>query len=66
MRLPKPRSVLYGLLIVGLLISVGLLIAQDEETLRVRTPIDAEDPRFPDYLARLVGRPITSSDAFSC
>ncbi|HEV8315767.1 MAG TPA: phospholipase D-like domain-containing protein [Vicinamibacterales bacterium] len=65
MRLPKPRTVLYGLLIVGLLISVGLLIAQDEETLRVRTPIDAEDPRFPDYLARLVGRPITSGDAYS-
>jgi cardiolipin synthase len=54
----------YILLIVGLLVAVGLVIAQDQETLRVRTPLGAEDARFPDYLARLVGRPITSGDAY--
>jgi cardiolipin synthase len=54
----------YVLLIVGLLVAVGLVIAQDQETLRVRTPLGAEDARFPDYLARLVGRPITSGDAY--
>jgi cardiolipin synthase len=65
MRLPKPRNVLYGVLIVGLVITVGLVIAQDQETLRVQTPLDAGDRRFPDYLARLVGRAVTSGDAYT-
>ena len=56
---------MYVLLIVGLLVAVGLVIAQDQETLRVRTPLGAEDARFPEYLARLVGRPITSGDAYT-
>ena len=63
-RLPKPRTVVYVLLIIGLLLAVGLVIVQDQETLRVRAPLDAEDSCFPDYLARLVGRPVTSGDAY--
>jgi cardiolipin synthase A/B len=64
MRLPKPRNVLGALLIIGILLALGLVIAQDQETLRVRTPVAAEDERFPDYLARLVGRAITSGDSY--
>jgi cardiolipin synthase len=64
MKVPKPRNVLLAILIVAILVAVGLVVAQDQETLRVRTPLAAEDPRFPDYLARLVGRAITSGDAY--
>jgi cardiolipin synthase A/B len=64
MRVPKPRNVLVAILILALLVGVGLLIAQDQETLRVRTPLAAVDPRFPDYLARLAGHPITTGDHY--
>jgi len=64
MRIPKVRNVLLAILIIGVILGFGLVIAQDQETLRVRTPIGAADPRFPDYLARLAGRPITSGDAY--
>ena len=64
MHLPKPRNVLGAILIVAILLGVGLLIAQDQETLHVRTPLAATDPRFPDYLARLAGRPITTGDGY--
>ena len=64
MRLPKPRNVLGAILIIAVLLAVGLVIAQDQETLRVRTPLRADDPRFPDYLARLAGRPVTTGDSY--
>jgi cardiolipin synthase A/B len=64
MKIPKPRNVLLAILIVGILVAVGLVIAQDQETLRVRTPLNADDPRYPDYLARLVGRAITTGDSY--
>jgi len=51
-------------MIVAIVLGLGLVIAQDQETLRVRTPMGAEDPRFPDYLARLAGRSITTGDAY--
>jgi cardiolipin synthase len=64
MRKPKPRHAVAALLIVGLLIAAGLLIAQDQETLRVRTSVAAGDPVFPEYLARLLGAPLTKGDAY--
>jgi cardiolipin synthase len=64
MRLPKPRKLLGALFVLAMVLALGLVIAQDQETLRVRTPIGAEDPRFPDYLARLLGHPITSGDRY--
>ena len=64
MRWPKPRNVLGAILIIAILLAIGLVIAQDQETLRVRTPLAAGDPRFPDYLARLAGRPITTGDHY--
>jgi cardiolipin synthase A/B len=65
MHLPKPRNVLGAILIIAILLGVGLLIAQDQETLNVRTPLGAADSRFPDYLARLAGRPITTGDRYA-
>jgi len=53
-----------ALLLAGLVIAGALAIAQDQETLRVRTSLAAEDPRFPEYLARLLGAPLTAGDAY--
>jgi len=59
-----PRNLLAGLLLAALAIAGALVIAQDQETLRVRTPLGAADPRFPEYLARLLGAPLTAGDAY--
>lgn len=64
MWLPKPRNVLLTTLIVVLVIASGLILAQDQETLRVRTSLGATDPQFPDYIARLLGNPVTSGDVY--
>jgi cardiolipin synthase len=64
MKLPHLRNVLLAIVIMAILIGIGLAIAEDQETLRVRTPIAADDPRYPDYLARLAGRAITTGDSY--
>jgi cardiolipin synthase len=47
-------------------IVAGLLwIAQDQETLRVQSPVEASDPRFIDYVASLVGAPVESGDVYT-
>ena len=58
------HRILAGILIVLILVAAGLVIAQDQETLRVRTSIGVDDGRFPDYLARLVGHPLTAGDSY--
>jgi cardiolipin synthase len=63
MGLPKPRTLIIGVVIALLMIAGGLLIAQDQETLRVRTEFPAADAQFPEYLARLLGAPVTSGDS---
>jgi cardiolipin synthase len=64
MRIPKVRNVLAAILIVGIVVAVGLLIAQDQETLKVGVALSAEDARFHDYMARLAGRPVTTGDSY--
>jgi cardiolipin synthase A/B len=64
MRLPRPRNLVSAIAIILILIGVGLVIAQDQETLRIRTPLAATDPRFPDYLATLIGKPLTAGDTY--
>jgi cardiolipin synthase len=64
MKLPKARHLILGIVIGLLILAAGLLIAQDQETLRVRTSLAADDPRFPQYLARLLGHPITTGDTY--
>jgi cardiolipin synthase len=51
---------------IGVLIVAGLLlIAQDQDTLRVESPVPASDPRFPDYIASLTGAAVESGDAYT-
>jgi cardiolipin synthase len=64
-KLPKARNLILAIVIGVLVIAAGLVIAQDQETLRVQTALAAEDPRFPEYLARLLGHPLTHGDAYT-
>jgi cardiolipin synthase len=69
---PKPRRqhwarhhrILAGVLLVLIVLAVGLLIAQDQATIRIKSSLSIEDPRFPQYLANLVGHRLTSNDAY--
>jgi cardiolipin synthase len=58
------HRILAGVLIALIVVAAGLVIAQDQETLRIRTSIGTDDERFPDYLARLVGRPLSTGDSY--
>jgi cardiolipin synthase len=56
-----PFRVLIGVVIVAVL----LLIAQDQDTLRVESPVDATDPKFADYVASLVGAAVEPGDVYT-
>jgi cardiolipin synthase len=45
----------YRVLFAFALVAGLLLLAQDQEDLRVESPVEAADPGFPDYLASLIG-----------
>jgi|KBSSwiStaDraftv2_1062776.scaffolds.fasta_scaffold06608_3 cardiolipin synthase len=60
----RHHRVLAALLIAVIVLAVGLLIAQDQETLRIRSSLSVEDPRFPPYLANLLGHRLTSNDSY--
>jgi phosphatidylserine/phosphatidylglycerophosphate/cardiolipin synthase-like enzyme len=64
-KLPKPRNLIIGVVIALVIVGMGLVIAQDQETLRVRTSVAATDPVFPGYLAKLSGHPLTSGDSYT-
>jgi cardiolipin synthase len=64
MRVPRPRNVVAAIVILALLIAAGLLIAQDQDTLRVQSPLGAGDAQFPVYLSRLLGHPLTDGDSY--
>jgi cardiolipin synthase len=62
---PRPRRWPRVLALLVTLVVVLLFIAQDQETIRVQSPVDASDPRFLDYVATLVGAPVTGGDAYT-
>ena len=64
MQLPRTRNLVSAIVIILVMIAAGLVIAQDQETLRIRTPLAADDPRFPNYLATLLGDPLTAGDTY--
>jgi cardiolipin synthase len=63
-KLPKARNLIIGIVVAVAIIGAGLLVAQDQETLRVRTSVAAADAEFPRYLSRLLGHPLTSGDTY--
>ena len=65
MKLPKPRNLIIGIVIGVIVVGMGLVIAQDQETLRVKTSLAAADPRFPGYLAKLSGHALSTGDRYT-
>ena len=60
---PVPRAFLI-LLVAAAVVAVGLLFAQDQVTLHLRSAVSAEDSRHPDYVAALVGTELSRGNAF--
>jgi cardiolipin synthase len=60
----RHHRILAGVLIVLIVIAGGLALAQDQETLRIRSSVAVEDARFPQYLADLLGHRLTDADSY--
>ena len=60
---PVSRAFLILLVAAGV-VALGLLFAQDQVTLRMRSAVSAEDSRHPDYVAALVGTELSRGNAF--
>jgi cardiolipin synthase len=58
------RRALIVLCVAALIVSAALLLAQDQETIRVKSDISAEDPRDPAYVAALVGAALTRGNRY--
>jgi cardiolipin synthase len=58
------RRALIVLLIAGAVVASALMLAQDQETLHVRSQHGVEDPRHPAYLAALVGADLTRGNRY--
>jgi cardiolipin synthase len=51
---------------VGIVVtSIALLVAQDQETVKVESPVAAADTRFPDYVSSLVGAKLEAGDRYT-
>ena len=62
---PKKRRRWPRRVAIGVVIFAGLLLlAQDQDTLRVESPVEAGDPRFADYVASLVGAAVEPGDVY--
>jgi cardiolipin synthase len=53
-------AIVVGVAVTGVL----LLIAQDQETLKIQSPVAASDQRFAEYIASLSGAPVEPGDAY--
>src|SRR5688572_18784099 len=63
--LKKPITRAFKILLaVGVVVAFLLFLAQDQETLRIRSAHSAEDPKHPDYLAALVGADLTRGNRY--
>ena len=61
----KPvRRAFIILTVVGVLVAVLLLFAQDQETLRIQSGVSAQDQRHPAYVAALVGSDLTRGNRY--
>ena len=52
------------LLVAALVVAALLFLAQDQETLRIRTPYGAEDRRHPPYVAALIGADLSAGNRY--
>ena len=61
-KLRRALLILAAILLIVLIF--GLIIAQDQETLRIRSAVAAEDPASVAYVADLVGAPVTGGNVY--
>lgn len=61
----KHRRALIASGIAFAAVAMMIFIAQDPETYRVESPVPATDPRFPEYVASLVGSPLETGDSYT-
>ncbi len=52
------------LLVAAGVVALLLMLAQDQETLKVRSAVGADEPRHAGYLAALVGAPLTRGNRY--
>jgi len=64
MGMPPVRRAFVILLVAAGVVALMLMFAQDQETLKIRTAVGAEDPRQPAYLAALVGAGLTHGNHY--
>src|SRR5204862_4116675 len=60
----RPHLVVAGVVRGRIALSVGFLLAQDQETLQIKCSLAVEDARFPQYLANLLGHRLTSNVSY--
>ena len=60
----RAHRILAAALIGVIILAVGLLIAQDQATIRIKSSLAVEDPEFPHYLSNLLGHRLTSNDSY--
>lgn len=58
------RRALWILLGIAAVVGAGLLVAQDQVTLRIRSAVSAADVRHPDYISALVGADLPRGNTF--
>jgi cardiolipin synthase len=63
MKKPLRRAGMF-LLVAGLITAGLLALAQDQQTLTIRSAVSAEDPRHPAYLSALVGADLSRGNRY--
>jgi cardiolipin synthase len=58
------RHALIALAVAAVVVTALLMLAQDQETLRIHSAISAEDARYPAYVAALVGADLTRGNRY--
>jgi cardiolipin synthase len=61
----RHHRILAAILIGLIVLAAGRLIAQDQETIQIKSPLAADDSRYPQYLANLLGHRLTSNDSYT-
>src|SRR6476469_11060671 len=64
MAMSPVRRAFVILLAVAAIVALLLMLAQDQETLKIRSAVSAEDPRHPAYLSALVGGALTHGNRY--
>jgi cardiolipin synthase len=58
------RRVLKAFIVVAIIVAAGLAIAQDQETVELRSAVAAEDPGAPEFLSALVAADLVSGNVY--